>query len=113
MNLDIVTQDNLAIVRVNELELTSGKSPKLKTELLKLVSEGYINILVNLGMVSFIDSSGLSALLFGRRQVVPLYGALKLSCLSDNVMAMIKIAQLDRVFDIFDTEDEAIESFIE
>ena len=112
MNLDIVTQNNLAIVRIVESEINSEKSPEFKTELLRLVTEGYINILVNLGMVSYVDSSGLGALLFGRRQVVPLDGDLKLTCLSDNVMAMIKIAQLDRVFDIFDTEEEAIESFI-
>ena len=112
MNLDIVKQDNLAIVRIGESELNSPKSPELKTELLRLVSEGYINILVNLGMVSYIDSSGLGALLFGRRQVAPLDGDLKLSCLSDNVIAMVKIAQLDRVFDIFDTEEEAVKSFL-
>jgi anti-anti-sigma factor len=112
MKLDIVTQDNLAIVRINETELTSSKSPELKTELLKLVSEGYVNILVNLGMVSYIDSSGLSALLFGRRQAIPSNGNLKLSCISGNIMDMIKIAQLDKVFDIFDTEEEAIESFL-
>ena len=111
MKLGIKTEDNAVILEVLETELTSAKAPELKTELLRVVSEEKVNILVNLKSVSYIDSSGLSALLFGRRQVEPVGGVLKLCCLSDSVMGMIKIAQLDRVFNIYDTEEEALGSF--
>lgn len=113
MRLDIKTKDRLAVIKINESELISSFAPELKTELLRLVSEGYINIIANLKKVSYVDSSGLSALLFGRRQVTSANGNLKLCCISDEVMEMIKIAQLNRVFDILGTEKEAIESFSE
>ncbi len=108
MKLEIKIQNNIVIVKILESELTSAKSPELKTELLRLAGEGKINILLNLDSVSYIDSSGLSALLFGRRQIVPLGGDLKLACLSDNVKALLKIAQLDRIFDVFESVEKAL-----
>ena len=113
MKLDITKQVKLAIVKVDENKLTTVNAPDLKTEFLRLVGEGYMNILVNLENVEYADSSGLGALLFGRRQVSPLKGDLKLSCPSDAVLSLVKISQLDRVFEIFDTEEEGIKSFNE
>ena len=108
MKLEIETKDRIALIRINESELTSVCSPELKTELLKLVSEGYIFIIINLKSVIYVDSSGLSSLLFGKRQVSAQEGDIKLCCLSDSVSKMIEIAQLNRIFKIFDTEEDAV-----
>ena len=113
MKLDVVKQVKLAVIKVEDKNLDTVNSPELKTEFLKLVGEGYTNILVNMENVTHADSSGLGALLFGRRQVTPLNGELKLTRLSDTVLSLVKIARLDRVFEIFDTEEEAIKSFEE
>ena len=111
MKLEIKTQNNIVIVKILEPELTSAKSPELKTELLRLAGEGKMNILLNLDSVAYMDSSGLSALLFGRRQIVPSGGNLKLACLSDNVKALIKIAQLDKIFDVFESVENALKAW--
>ncbi|MFC1557846.1 STAS domain-containing protein [candidate division KSB1 bacterium] len=111
MKLDVVKQVKLAVIKIEDKKLDTQNSPELKTEFLKLVGEGYANILVNMENVTHADSSGLGALLFGKRQVTPLNGELKLTCLSDPALSLVKIAQLDRVFEIFDTEEEAVKSF--
>ena len=110
MKLDIKTKDRFAIIRINESELTSVCAPELKTEILRLLGEGYVFIVVNLETVGYVDSSGLSSLLFGKRQVGAQDGNLKLCCLSGSVLKMLQIAQLDKIFEIFDTEDEAVKS---
>ena len=111
MKLDVSKQVKLAVIKLGDKNLDTMNAPELKTEFLKLVGEGYTNILVNMENVNHADSSGLGALLFGRRQVTPLEGDLKLTCLSDTVLSLVKIAQLDRVFEIFDNEEEAVKSF--
>jgi len=112
MNLDFISSDNGTVVRIKEKKIDSSIAPTLKTEFLKLLGDGHNKILVNLEQVKYMDSSGIGALLFGQRQMQSAEGSLKLANVSDQVMSMIKIAMLDRVFEIFDSEEEGLNSFL-
>ncbi len=72
---------------------------------------GAKNILVNLGGVSTIDSSGIGELVSAFTTVSNRGGKLKLYKLPPKVSDILQITQLISVFDVFDDEDEAIASF--
>jgi anti-anti-sigma factor len=61
--------------------------------------------------VTEIDSAGLGALLFGKRQATGIEGELKLVGASESVQNMIRIAQLSRVFEMHSSIEEAISAF--
>jgi len=69
------------------------------------------NVVINLGGVGFIDSSGLSTLVKGLKRCRQNKGELYLSNLQQAVLIIIELTRLDKAFKIFDTETDAITAF--
>ena len=86
---------------------TSGLRDKLKT----LTSEGRKKILLNLKGLSYIDSSGLGALVGGYATVKGQQGDIKLVSLDGRVHDLLRVTKLLTVFEVFDDEGKAIASF--
>lgn len=102
---------NTLIFRIEERKLTTSISVDVKDLLLTLLENpDIINLLFNLSSVQSIDSSGLSSLLFGRRQVTERGGKCSLINPQPKVVSLMKIAKLDRVFDSYDDEEAALSS---
>ena len=77
----------------------------------KLLSNGHKQILLNLGDVNYIDSSGLGHLVSALTRVRKQAGELKLLHLTSKVQELMKITRLYTVFDIMDDQAAAVESF--
>ena len=73
---------------------------------------GANNILVNLGNVTTIDSSGIGELVSAYTTVTNRGGKLKLLRLPPKVEDILQITQLMTVFEVFDDEAEALDSFV-
>ena len=58
--------------------------------------------------LDFIESTGLGALIGGRRRAHALKGSLSLVCNEDQVLKIFRITGLDKVFTIYKTVDEAV-----
>ena len=69
------------------------------------------NIILNLKQVSYIDSSGLGALIAGHGQMTEAGGDLRLLKLSKRSAQLLILTKLTTVFQIFDDEQAAINSF--
>lgn len=108
ISLEKSESGNKTVVTLNEHRLDSLKAPALKTEILKLISDGANNVLLNLENVVTIDSSGIGSLTFAKRQLETSEGSLSLCSLQDKVSTVIKIAKLDEVFDIYDNLEDGI-----
>ena len=76
-----------------------------------LVEKGERRVLLNLAEVIYIDSSGLGELVAGYTTLQKNGGELKLLHLTDRVNELMVITKLLTVFDVFDSEQEAINSF--
>jgi anti-sigma B factor antagonist len=76
-----------------------------------LVAKGNQKVLLNLGEVSYIDSSGIGELVSGFTTVRNTGGQLKLVGLSKRVKDLLQITKLYTVFEVFDDETEAVRSF--
>ena len=100
-------KEKYTVFSVLEAKLNSIVAPDLKTELVILNNEGIRNIILDLGEVNFIDSSGLSAILVGNRLCKDSGGKLIVSCITPNVNRLIKISQLDSVLSIVPTIQES------
>jgi anti-sigma B factor antagonist len=92
--------------------ITLGEgSSTLRDTLRELVGKGQKKILLNLGEVSYIDSSGIGELVSGFTTVTNQGGQLKLLNLTKRVKDLLQITKLYTVFDVHDDEAAAIRSF--
>jgi anti-anti-sigma factor len=110
MKYTVEKTEKYIIFQLQEEKLTSIHAPDLKSELVKLNAEGYRNIILNMDEVKYADSSGLSSILVGNRVCVNEGGLFVLCHLSEHVMKLIKISQLDNVITILPTVEEAIDA---
>ena len=69
------------------------------------------NIILNLSKVNMMDSAGLGVLVSSFTSVQKRKGRLVLACLGKGLQNLIAITKLTRVFDIYDSEDDALDSF--
>ena len=92
--------------------ITLGEgSSALRDTLRDIVAKGHKKILLNLGDVSYIDSSGIGELVAGFTSVSNQGGQLKLLGLTKRVKDLLQITKLYTVFEVHDDEAGAIRSF--
>jgi len=93
--------------------LVAGESQgRLKDKINSLTMQGRLQILLNLGEVSYIDSTGLGELVSSYSTVTRHSGHIKLVNLTEKVQDLIAICRLSTVFETFDSEADALSSFI-
>ena len=76
-----------------------------------LASNGHKKLLLNLGEVSYIDSSGIGEMVSGFTTVTNQGGQVKLLNLTKRVKDLLQITKLYTVFEVFDDEAAAVRSF--
>ena len=88
-----------------------GSRIALRDAIRSLGKQGRTNALLNLAKVDKIDSCGLGELVSSFVTMSNQGGAIKLLNLSGRVLEVMTITKLLTVFDVFETEDSAIQSF--
>lgn len=83
----------------------------LNDEVHRLAAESKVNLVIDLGEVNFINSSGLGMLIRTLSSVRNAGGDLKLVRVSPKILNLLTVTKLNSVFQIFESVDEAIESF--
>lgn len=83
----------------------------LREAVQEALDAGAKKILINLTNVSTVDSSGIGEMVSAYTTVTNRGGQLKLVGLPPKVQDILQITQLITVFDVFESEDEAIDSF--
>ncbi|MDD2541692.1 MAG: STAS domain-containing protein [Desulfuromonadaceae bacterium] len=111
--MDIKTEhtEGITVLFIREDRLDANNSEELKTELHRLFDTGTKDLILDLKEVLFIDSSGLGVLVSGYKNASTVHGSLKLSNLQSQVRSMFELTRLHRVFDIFTTVDDALQSY--
>lgn len=93
-------------------KVTIGEgSVALRTAIRRLIADGKTKILLNLGGVSYVDSSGIGELVSSFTAVNKEGGTLKLLNLTQKIQDLLAITKLLTVFDVFDSESEALSSY--
>ncbi|MFW5762436.1 MAG: STAS domain-containing protein [Cyclobacteriaceae bacterium] len=110
MHYSIDKQEKYYLFSLEEEKLDTTIAPDLKSEFVTASAEGVANMIVDLGKVKYIDSSGLSALLVGNRVFSDNNGAFIIAAPTEHVMKLIKISQLNNVLNILPTTEEAVDA---
>ena len=93
-------------------KVTIGEgSVALRNAIRRLLGDGKNKILMNLAGVSYIDSSGIGELVSSYTAINKEGGQLKLLNLTQKLQDLLTITKLLTVFDVYDNEAEALNSF--
>ena len=102
---------NVIILDLKGRVRIGGTTISLHRSIRNLVEEGKMQILLNLANVTAIDSSGLGELVASQITLSNKGGEIKLFQLTEALRELMATTRLVSVFDIYDTESEALSSF--
>lgn len=102
-------QDQYTLIKVQEEKLNAHLVPELKSIFVTLNNEGVHSFILDLSDVRYTDSSGLSAILIANRLCNESKGILVLIGVTEHVMKLIAISQLEKILHILPTQEEAVD----
>ena len=102
--------DVTVIDAAGRITLGEGSST-FRDSIKELTAKGHRKVLLNLGDVSYIDSSGIGELVSGFTTVSNAGGQLKLLKLTKRIQDLLQITKLYTIFEVFDDEATGLASF--
>ena len=103
--------DRVSVLSLNGRITLGEGSVQIRDAIRDLIGKGSKSILLDLGEVNYIDSSGLGELVSAYTTAKNQGAALKLLKLTRKVHDLLQLTKLYTVFDIYDDEASAIASF--
>ncbi len=110
MDITKRTKDDVVILDISG-EIDLYNAPEIKDIINSLIEEKKFNVIINLEKVTYIDSSGIGALISSLSNLKKYQGGLKIINVFASVRKVFELTKLTSFFEIYDTEEAAIESF--
>ena len=101
---------DVAIVLLSGENLDAGNEKDFKREI-RPILETNKKVVLDMGRLMFVDSSGLGAILSCLRQLNSAGGDLKLCEMTKPVRTLFELVRMHRIFDIYNSRDEALRAF--
>ncbi len=112
MQTRLETIGNVTVVVLLEERLDEKNAREFKRKMLPHLT-GRPRVIFDLSQLKSVDSTGLGAILFFLRHLNAVGGDLKLSGMLNPVRALFELVRMHRVFDLYNTREEAVLAFRE
>jgi len=104
-------QKGILIKQVHLSRATKEHAEKFKKFLLKDIKEAESKIIVDLSECEFIDSTFISSLVVGLKTITKAGGSLKVIAVHSDVLSVLELTGMVKIFEIFKNVKEAVASF--
>jgi anti-sigma B factor antagonist len=113
MQIEVANEHGTTIVRPTTERLDIEVAAEFRGMLLSLIDQGHRQLVVDLTDVTFIDSSGLGALVSALKTLKRGSGSgdVRLARVQPSVVSLLEIIRLNRVFTSYATVEQAIQSY--
>jgi anti-sigma B factor antagonist len=113
MHLDVDKKDGATTVRPMVERLDIDVAAEFRATLLSLIDGGEHHLIIDLGEVTFIDSSGIGALVSALKAIKRTSGSgdVRLAHVQPLVVTLLETIRLTRVFSTYPTAEDALRSF--
>ena len=108
MELSFKQIDEITVVKIESQELNHVVSHDFQRQIQPIFEEKQFNIALDMDSVDFMDSMGIGTLITLRNKLMKEKGNIAMFNISERVKKIIDIAALHKVFDLFETEDDAV-----
>lgn len=99
---------NGSVVVAVEGEVDLYSSPKLRHEIVHWAEKKTPSVIVDLGAVTYMDSSGIATLVEGLQLTKKYGGKIGIARPDPSIQRVLRFAHLDKIFSIFDSVEDAI-----
>jgi anti-sigma B factor antagonist len=103
--------DGVTVMALDGRIVLGEESSTLREKVKNLVAEGKKKIVLNMNGVTYIDSSGLGALVAAYSSSKSGGASMRLSNLGSNLNQLLQITKLLTIFEVSDSEADAVHSF--
>ncbi len=108
LNISTRQIDSVTIVDISG-EITLYSSPEVRKVLLDLIKQKHVpRVIVNLEKVPYVDSAGVASLVEGLKLSRDMKSGFALYGLSRNTREVLELTRLLKVFEVYNTEEEAL-----
>ncbi len=98
------------VIHLNEKYIDALNAPTVKGEIMALLKPG-AKVILDLGEVEFLDSSGMGVILSITRELSSSGGTLKITNVKKAVRTLFELVRFHRIIQIYDTTDAAVQSY--
>jgi anti-sigma B factor antagonist len=105
--MEDMSEGGCLVVSLKEKRLDAVIAANFREALVARIDQGQRNIVLDMSQVSFMDSSGLGAVVYVLKHIGH-KGRLHICGVTPGVMAVLKLTRMDRVLKTFDTRQAAI-----
>lgn len=103
--------DPLMVLEVSGKIMGGPDHDRFKEEITGLIGDGYKDVILDLSGVPWINSTGLGILISGFTSLKNAEGTMKVCNVKERVLSIFYISQLENIFQVFKTTQEAIDSY--
>ena len=107
-----VSSGTIAIIEVRGSLVGDGDTDSLREAVADFTEQGNKCLVINLQKVTYINSSGIGSIIAAHTSYVKNGGEVKLSGITGSVLNLLVVTKLIDVFDVYDSVDEAVSSFV-
>ena len=111
MNLIRSEKKGIILFRVNLIRATLKEAEVFKNMLKKDIDSGKNKLVIDLSFCEFIDSTFLGTIVISLKKVTAIGGDIKLVGFQPAVRSMFELTRISKVFETFESTDEALSSF--
>lgn len=103
--------DGVTILEVSGKIMGGPDAELFNTTLKSLIHQGQARVVVDLGKVTWVNSTGLGILISGYTTLKRNEGEMKLLNVSERIESIFMVTKLHSVFETYKDESEAVQSF--
>lgn len=111
MNIQQAPAGEVMILKLSGKIMGGPDYEKFHSEIKTLINEGFVDVLLNMSRVTWINSTGLGILVSAYHTLKKNGGSMKICEVSSRIDNILNVTQLKLVFETFDKEKEALASF--
>jgi anti-sigma B factor antagonist len=110
MQLTVETVQNIPVVKILAEQLDASNADDFKREIAPVLASNS-RLVLDLGQLQFVDSSGCGAILSCLKALTSAGGDLKLCQVTRPVRNVFELIRLHRICEMFDSCDDAVRAF--
>jgi anti-sigma B factor antagonist len=110
MNIEEKKENGVLVVRVLNDRLDANVALEFKDKMVSYINGGEQSIVLNVAAVDFVDSSGLGAIVSSLKKMDK-NGDIVISCAKQTVKRLFRLTRMNKVFRMYETEQDAMEAF--
>ena len=111
MKFKRIPHDPVMVLEVSGKIMGGPDFELFKAEVKELVDAGYKSVVLDLGEVPWINSTGLGILITAHHSIKAAGGVMKICNVKERVLSIFYVSQLERVFEVHPDREKALASF--